>query len=180
MDNENDKGKKGKKNNQKSEEQQIKKREKSFIRMQKKHRDKRLKELAAGIANKRKTFEEMGLAYNTDEDGAEEFDSTHGFSDCDVSDVLSAPSYSGPPSADRMSSSSNDPARKKVMEIRTEDTLTKVRRWFEQTIQLQKESAFLDKAFELTQARNDARTRRAKAVFRKSQSASVSMESGPA
>ena len=146
--------------------------------MQTKHRDKILKELAEGIANKRKRFEEMGLAYNTDEDGAEDFDST--FSNCDVSDVLSAPSYSGPPSADRMSSSSNDPARRTVMEIQTEDTLTKVRRWFEQTIQLQKESAFLDKAFQLTQARNDARTRRAKAVFRKSQSASVSMESGPA
>ena len=179
MDNENE-GNKKKKRHPISEEKLKKKREDSFIRMQTKHRDKILKELAEGIANKRKRFEEMGLAYNTDEDGAEEFDSVKGFSDCDVSDVLSAPSYSGPPSADRMSSSSNDPARKKVMEIRTEDTLTKVRRWFEQTIQLQKESAFLDKAFELTQARNDARTRRAKAVFRKSQSASVSMESGPA
>ena len=54
-------GNKNKKRKPKSEEQKIKKRENSFIRMQKKHRDKRLKELAAGIANKRKTFEEMGL-----------------------------------------------------------------------------------------------------------------------
>ena len=90
MDNENDEGQKRKKNNQKSEEQQIKKREKSFIRMQERHRDKRLKELAAGIANKRKTFEEMGLAYNTDEDGAEDFVSIQSFSNCDVSEVLSA------------------------------------------------------------------------------------------
>ena len=66
------------------------------------------------------------------------------------------------------------------MEIQTEDTLTKVRRWIDQTIQLQKDSAFLDKAFQFTQARNDDRTRQAKAVFLKSQSASVSMESGPA
>ena len=90
MDNEN-KGNKKKKRHPISEEQQIKKREKSFIRMQKKHRDKRLNELAAGIANKCKTFEEMGLAYDTDEDGAEDFDSIHSFSDCYVSDVLSAP-----------------------------------------------------------------------------------------
>ena len=89
MDNEN-KGNKKKKCHPISEEKQKKKRENSFIRMQKKHRDKRLKELAAGIANKRKTFEEMGLAYNTDEDGAEDFVSIQRFSNCDVSEVLSA------------------------------------------------------------------------------------------
>ena len=51
---------------------------------------------------------------------------------------------------------------------------TKVIRWIEQTIQTQKESAALDKAFQLTMARNDARTRRTKAV---SQSGSVMIES---
>ena len=93
-------------------------------------RKKTLEQLAAGIANKRKFFEENGLTYNTDEDGAEDFDSTPRSSDCDVSEVLSAPNYSGPPSADRLSSSSNDPVRR-TMEIQTENTISKVIRWIE-------------------------------------------------
>jgi hypothetical protein len=54
---------------------------------------------------------------------------------------------------------------------------TKVIRWIEQTIQIQKESAALDKAFQLTMERNDARTHRTKVLFQKSQSASVMIES---
>ena len=60
-------------------------------------RKKTLEQLAAGIANKRKFFEENGLTYNTDEDGAEDFDSKPRSGDCKISEVLSAPSYSGPP-----------------------------------------------------------------------------------
>ena len=161
----------------KTEERKQKDRKKTRDKLQKKIRARTLTQLAAGIANKRKFFEENGVTYNTDEDGAEDFDSKPRSGDCDVSEVLSAPSYSGPPSADRLSSSSNDPVRR-TMEIQTEDTISKVIRWIKQTIQIQKDSAALDKAFQLTMARNDARTRRTKAVFQKSQSALI--ESGPA
>ena len=167
-----DTGNKDKKRKPRSEESKKKKREKSAIRMQKTHREKTLKQLALGIANKRKYFESRGLAYLSEEDGAEEFDSVPKSGDCDVSEILSAPSYSGPPSADRLSSSSNEPVCRK-MEIKTRDTILKVLVWLEQSIQAEKDSAVLDRAFQLTQARNDARTRRTEAVFRKSQSLCV-------
>jgi hypothetical protein len=172
-------GSKNKKRKPLSEEQKQKKREKGFIRIQKKHRDKTLKQLALGIANKRKYFESQGLAYVTDEDGAEDIYSGTGSKRDDVSEVLSAPSYCGPSSADRLSSSSNDPVRR-TMEIETENTISKVRRWLEHIVQIQKASAALDKAFQLTMARNDARTRRTKSVFLKSVPAPVLVESGPA
>jgi hypothetical protein len=172
-------GNKNKKRKPLSEEQKEKKREKSSIRIQKKHREKTLKQLAFGIANKRKYFESQGLEYVTDEDGDEDFFSGAVSKHDDISEILSAPSYSGPPSADRLSSSSNDPVRM-TMEIQTENTISKVRRWLEQIVQIQKDSAALDKAFQLTMTRNDARTRRTKAVFLKSQSAPVLVESGPA
>jgi len=164
-----DTGNKDKKRKPRSEESKKKKQEKSAIRMQKTHREKTLKQLAVGIANKRKYFESRGLAYVSEEDGAEEFDSVPKSGDCDVSEILSAPSYSGPPSDDRLSSSSNDPVCRK-MEIKTRDTISKVLVWLEQSIQAEKDSAVQDRAFQLTQARNDALTRRTKSVFRKSQS----------
>jgi len=170
-----DTGNKDKKRKPRSEESKQKKQEKSSIiaiRMQKTHREKTLKQLAFCIANKLKYFESRGLAYASEEDGAEEFDSVPKSGDCDVSEILSAPSYSGPPSADRLSSSSNDPVCRK-MEIKTRDTISKVLEWLEQSIQRENESAALDRAFQLTEARNDARTRRTRAVYRQSQSLCV-------
>jgi hypothetical protein len=170
---------KTKKRKPKSEEQKKNKREKSSIRMQKTHRQKTLEQLAIGISNKRKYFESRGLVYISEEDGAEDFYSGSDPADDDISEIFSAPSYSGPPSADRLSSSSNDPVCRK-MEIRARDTIKKVLMWIEQSIQADKDSAALDKAFQLTEAHNDAGTRRARAVFRKSQPASILIESGPA
>ena len=81
----------------KTEGRKQKDRRKTRHKLQKKIRVRTLAQLAAGIANKRKFFEENGLTYNTDEDGAEDFDSKPRSGDCKISEVLSAPSYSGPP-----------------------------------------------------------------------------------
>ena len=154
-----------------SEEQKQKKRNKSSFRVQKFNPAKTPDRYAIGIGNKRKVFESKGLSYISDEDGAEEIDSGSSSGNDDVSEILSAPSYSGPPSADRLSSSSNDPVCRK-MEMDTHETILKVKRWLEQSVQVEKQSVELDKAFQSTMARNDARTRRAKAVFLASQLAS--------
>jgi len=92
------------------------------------------------------------------EDGAEDVYSGSDSADDDISEILSAPSYSGPPSANRLSSSSNDPVCRK-MEIRARETIKKVLMWIEKSIQADKDSAALDKAFQLTEAHNDAGTR---------------------